>query len=169
MKSYYQKMSHLYSKRFKTEIYDAKMGQNYNSLFLITTNTKGVVLSVNSRFLQFTGYDINDCVGKNCNFLQNKNDTRNYDGNWKTRYHINQKLTIPFYVTFFNKTKTNYNYVIYLKIEPIVKNDVIIGYYSLGKPMRELLTIYKIHMCKKELEEKGKAWRNKRHIPLEFI
>lgn len=126
-------------------------------------------MTVNLPFMNFTGFSESDIIGKNCNCLQDKQDDRNRNGNWKTNWHMTQEFTMPLFVTFFNATKRGENYLIYNKIQCIRRDGEIVGYFSLGKPMRELCTIYKVHCTKEELEEREYKWLNNKSFTLSNI
>ena len=155
-------MSDLYMRRFVTNLQNVEKKQDrvFSDLTLITTDTKGVVTSVNMPFQAFTGYSFKYATGRNCNFMQLLDDKRNRRPNMQVRHHIQHKLTYPLYVKFYNQTKLNSPFVMYCQIKPMMSNGLITGYVSHGSPIFEMPKLYKMPPTDKEIHViKGKIKR----------
>lgn len=158
-------MSDLYMKRFIRSLSGVCVSNQLilSELVLITTDLKGVVKTVNQPFEYFTGFKLDDCVNLKCNFLQLKDDLRNRKANCQVKEHISRRMTSPCYVKFFNITKSNTPFVMYCRISPILIGNKIVGFYSLGSPLLELILTRRMSWSHEEYELRKRSHDIKRH------
>ncbi len=146
-------MSDVYMRRFINNLENVSKKSDiiFSDLTLITTDTAGIITSVNLPFLNFSGYTFKECVGLKCNFLQLHGDKRNKRANMQVKHHLKHKLTIPFYVKFYNVTKNKKPFVFYCQIKPMISDNKIMGYYSMGSPLLELYKPFQMKSGRLEL------------------
>ncbi len=95
----------------------------------LLSDENGRIVASNCGFTLMTGYSIDDIRGKNCNILQQKDDTRNAMANALMRKAFRKHL--PIVTILFNVTKQGHEFCTLIDIRPIFTQGRLQGFYSL--------------------------------------
>ena len=100
--------------------------------FGVLTDKKSLVLTVNKDFSKYTGFDLHTLLGKNCNMLQRRFDSRNE----KQLQLIREKMAKCESITthLVNYTWDETEFLSIISIRPVFVERVHIGFYSVQMP-----------------------------------
>jgi len=100
--------------------------------FAVFTDKRERVLAVNKEFTEYTGFNLKQLIGKNCNILQHRFDQRN-DEQIKLIKSALVDLK-PITTHLINYTWNEDEFLTVISIRPVVIKGVHIGFYSVQMP-----------------------------------